>query len=295
MVTAVAIIGAGKIGQAIAAVLSKKPGVAIILWDADTTKVPGQKPLAAIIPEAQIVFVCTPSWATRSALSAIKPYLAKTAIIVSPCKGLEKDTGLRVDEVIAESLPGQPFGLLLGSMLADELLANQPGVAAIACVDETTARAMTDLFKGTALHVHPTKDIVGAAYAGVLKDVYAILIGVVGGLKYGDDVRGYMASEIINEMQSLICALGGHEDTCLSAPGAGDFLSTAYSPLSRNREFGEALITGAARPQTVEGVVALPLIVKKLGAKFTKYPLLTAVHAIVEEHADARATVEALL
>lgn len=295
MDTVVAIIGAGKIGQAIAAVVSKKAGIITELWDADTTKIPGQKPLAEIIPRASIVFVCTPSWATRGALTSIKPYLSKTAIIISPCKGLEKGTGARIDEVIATTLPTQPYGLLLGSMLADELLASQPGVAAIACADDTTTRAITELFHGTLLHIHPTNDIVGAAYAGVLKDIYAILIGVINGLKYKDDVRGYMASRVIDEMQALICALGGHEDTCLSAPGAGDFLSTAYSPLSRNREFGEALITGAERPKTVEGVVALPLIVKKLGEKLAKYPLLTVVHAIVEKQADARATVEALL
>ncbi len=295
MKTTVTIIGAGKIGQAIAAILKKKPDVEIALWDTDLTKVQNQQPLEKIIPTADIIFTCTPLAATRAVLVAIKNYLPKKAIIVSPCKGVEQETGLRIDEVIVDVVPGQCYALLLGSMLADEMMSGQPGVAALACSDETATRLIKELFSGTLLYLKPTADIVGAAYAGILKNIYAILFGVIHGLNYGDNAKGFIAAKIISEMQMLICLLGGHEDTCLSAPGAGDFLTTGYSPLSRNRQVGEAIITGKPYPQTSEGLLALPMIVKKMGAKMSKYPILTATNAIVLEHADPRTIIENLL
>jgi glycerol-3-phosphate dehydrogenase (NAD(P)+) len=290
----IVIIGAGKIGQAIAHSIEKKD-VSIFWWDTDPAKSQTLTPLSESIPKAEIVFLCPPSWAIREVLVEIKPFLSPNTILVSPSKGLEQKTGLRIDEVVEDVTPGQPFGFLLGSMLADEMMRNEPAVAAFASKSEIAQSKVVDLFKDTELFIHPTSDVCGAGYSAVVKNIYAILMGIVDGLGHGDNVKGFIASRAINEMQSLICALGGHEKTCGTAPGIGDFLTTAYSPLSRNRTVGRAIIKNEAFPRTAEGVVSLPILVSRLGDELSKYPLLKALSEIVNKETDPKEKILSLL
>lgn len=294
MKTRIVIIGAGKIGQAIGHIIEQKP-IELFWWDTqpDTNKT--LTPLTESIPTADIVFICTPSWALREVTRSITPLLSPDAILVCPSKGLEAQTGLTADAVIKEEAPGHRIGLLLGSMLADEMLRDEPAVAVFASASAEARAEISALFAGTQLFIHPSTDVIGAAYASVTKNVYAILMGAVDALGYGDNVKGYLASRALTEMQSLVCVLGGHQKTCAMAPGTGDFLTTAYSPLSRNRTTGRALIMKAPFPKTAEGIVALPLLCKKIESSLPEYPLLRALQAIIAGTSNPREEITALL
>lgn len=286
-------MGAGKIGSAIAYALHEKQLI-IDYWDIVPGKVKDQKPLEKVVPRADVVFLCTPSWSIREATSMIKPLLKPKAVIVSPSKGLEQKTGLRTDEIFKESLPEQPCALLLGSMLADEILNGGFGIGALACADKAATDTLVELFKDSLIRMHPTTDVAGAAWAGVLKNVYAMLMGIAHGLEYGDNVKGFLAARALREMRWLIEYFGGHDETCLSAAGAGDFLSTGYSPLSRNRQLGHAIVHHEEYPKTAEGIVALPLLLAKLGEEKKKYPALLALEAIVLNKANPRSSIDLL-
>lgn len=290
----IVIIGAGKIGQAIGHVIAQKP-VSLFWWDTQPDTNKPLTPLSSSIPNADIVFICTPSWALREVTKSIAPLLSPQTILVCPSKGLEAITGLTADAVIREEAPHNPVGLLLGSMLADEILKDEPAVAVFASASAPARTVLTDLFSGTRLFLHLTTDVIGAAYASVTKNVYAILMGAVDALGYGDNVKGYLASQALTEMQSLICILGGHKKTCSMAPGAGDFLTTAYSPLSRNRTTGQALINKSPFPKTAEGIVALPLLCKKVESSLGEYPLLRALRSIVAGNGDPKTQITTLL
>jgi len=290
----IAIIGAGKIGSAIGHALEVKP-VKIHLWDVEEGKVPDQKPLATVLRNAKVVFICTPSWAMRAALQEVAPHLDHDTIIVSPGKGLEQGTGKRTDEIAAEVARRHPFALLLGSMLSDEITTGKFGIGALACKDKKATVAIVELFSGTDIYLHPTTDTVGAAYAGVLKNVYAMLMGITHGLSHGDNIKGFLAARSLTEMHFLIQRFGGHDQTCLSAAGAGDFISTAYSPLSRNRQLGTALIERKPYPKTAEGIIALPLLVAKLGKEVSNYPVLMAIESMIMHAANPEETITKLL
>lgn len=59
------IIGAGEIGTALARVLAKRRHPACALWDKQRGKVPGQRPLAELVPPAKVAFLGVPSTAVR--------------------------------------------------------------------------------------------------------------------------------------------------------------------------------------------------------------------------------------
>lgn len=283
----IAIIGAGNIGQAIAHIL-KDGKTAIALWDKKPRKVPRQKPLASIIPAAQAVFLCVPSSAIAEAGEEVRPFLSRGAVIVSIAKGIEKRSGKTIDKLLSGTLPGQPVLLLSGPMLAAELLAGSGG-AAIAASKSASARALiADLFRKTELHVRTSKDVQGTAIAGVLKNIYALLLGALDGMGYGWNAKGLLAGEILNEMADILPLLGGSRETAHSPAGFGDLIATGMSPASRNHQVGSVLATGSKGPRASEGTASLPFITKRLGKRTKRFPLLVIAERLLKHPAKGR-------
>lgn len=288
----VVIIGAGEIGCALGAVLSRQ-GNAVTFWD--KIPVPNQRPLSEILPKASVVFFCTPSWAVRSAAVSCKKFLSKKAVLVCLSKGLEKNTGKTIDQVLSEVLPSHSSALLLGPMLAEELEQKQLGVTVIATKEKRVFTIISKLFSESMVRCEWEKDVRTAAILSVLKNVYALSLGIADGLAWGLNAKGWLAAQALREMDRIPPQLRGASKSATRTSGAGDFLATAFSPHSKNRAFGERLIKTGVCDLTSEGCVSLPMLVKRLGTAQKRFPLLTATSATVLKRGDAKRLFEALL
>jgi glycerol-3-phosphate dehydrogenase (NAD(P)+) len=255
--TRVVMLGAGKIGSAIGRTLAKN-GVRVAYWDALPGKVRGQKPLAEIVPRASGLFLCLPSWCLREAAQSVAPLLRRGAFVVSVSKGLERGTQLASDAVLHQVLPeGAPFVYLGGPLLADELLKGQPGVGVAASADPAALRKMRALFAGTRLKIETTDDVAGTVWSAILKNVYAIGLGMTEGLGWGANARGWFTAKAVAEAGGILEDLGGRRETFHDTAGVGDFVATGFSPHSRRamgqegesgfRERRPGLPAGAAR------------------------------------------------
>jgi glycerol-3-phosphate dehydrogenase (NAD(P)+) len=75
----------------------------------------------------------------------------------------------------------------------------------------------------------------------VLKNVYAIAVGIISGLEFGDNAIGMVAMTGIREMIKILTAHVGQTETFFGPAGVGDFCATAFSQQSRNRTLGMLL------------------------------------------------------
>ncbi len=273
----IVIIGAGEIGRAIDTILRKKE-IRAALWDKEASKMREQKPLAEIIPACDFVFLCVPSWAMREAIASIVLRLKRKAIVISLAKGIEEKTRKTTDELLEELLPPhQAFGILGGAMLAEELAKEMIGVGVIAAKETKVHSELKELFKNTNLQIEALDDVRGVALAGVLKNIYAIALGIADGLGWSGNQKGWLVSKAINEMTEIIQILGGKAEMVRGTAGLGDLVATGYSPYSRNRQVGDDLVrTGRCRLKS-EGLIALPSIVALLQNKRRNFPLLSAL------------------
>src|SRR5919204_5540757 len=126
-----AVIGAGNWGTTLAVVYARL-GHDVVLWDRDPARVramhesrenarylPGvQLPealrvtsdLAAAVPDCVLIVLAVPAQAVRAMVTQLRPYLPSgsrqggEAPVVIAAKGLELGTGLRMSEVVAQSL-----------------------------------------------------------------------------------------------------------------------------------------------------------------------------------------------
>ena len=274
----IAIIGYGELGRAIHRLLRIKTDLIIDVWD----KRDHESKLGGIVSSAEVVFVCVPSWCAREALENIKEHLSKKTLVVCLSKGIEEEMSKTIDRVLAEVFDwNQPFAILSGPMLAEELASNKKGFAVFASKRSKYFDAVSAVFSNTGLRIKYLRDLRGVALCGVLKNIYSLGLGICDGLNLGSNTKGELTLEAIKEMIEIVKYLGGKRESVLSEAGAADLIATAFSNFSRNREVGETLAKTGTCCLESEGYKSINSLINLLGKKYLEYPLLTAIKRIV--------------
>ena len=251
---------------------------------------------------ADVVVMAVASQGFRDTSAAIGSFLAPDVPVVSLTKGLERGTGKRMTEVLAEELPGRPHGVLTGPNLAKEILAGDAAASVVAMHDEETARNLQGVFATNLFRVYTNTDIVGCELGGALKNVIAIAVGMAVGLGTGDNTRAAVITRGLAELTRLGVAMGGDATTFAGLTGMGDLIATCMSPQSRNRTVGEELGKGRTiaeiveeMNQVAEGVKAAK-VVRELARKHQVFmPIAEQVYSICWEGTDPDFASESLL
>ncbi len=288
----IVIIGAGEIGQAIFYLLKNKKQA--FLCDKAKSRTQCSRPYAEIIPGAKLIFLCVPSTALRPVLSEIEPYINSKTSLVFLSKGVEGGTNHTVDEVCRDVFGRkQRFIVLHGPMLAVEMRNGQGG-AAVAATKSRKAFKILQEFVRDDLLLSCSKDVHGVAVAGVLKNIYALALGVADGLSWGENMKAVLASRAIEEMNLLIDLLGGKKRTVYSKAGVPDFLATAFSETSCNHTFGKELAKKGKSKKFAEGVLSLSSVLTVVGKNKNKLIVLSALEEVILKNKKAKIVFEKL-
>lgn len=277
------IIGQGPAGRALKHILdATKHQVSIECWDIDIKVCPLRKPLDEIIPKADMIFLCIPSWAIRAAAKDLGFLIKKNTGIVSVSKGLDRSTECTIDELLAEVFPRtKRIALLSGPMLAEEIMQNLPAAALIASPNVAFRKEVAKVFEKTHLLVETSDDVRGVALCGILKNVYAMGFGMSQAMHPGDNFRGMFAYACIAEMRDILDTLGADCETVCSFAGIGDLIATGFSKHSKNHTFGRSLVEKKKPDFASEGSVSVGPLAKRLGKRINSFPVFKTIHDIV--------------
>lgn len=287
----IVIIGQGPAGKAILKLLEHtKNNVSIECWDIDVKVCPNRKPLESIIPAADILFLCIPSWAIRVASNDLRQYIKPQTRIVSVSKGLDRSTEKTVGELLQEVFPkNKNIGLLSGPMLATELQDGKYGAGVIASPSKALQEDVREVFKKTPLFITTSTDIKGVALCGILKNIYSIGLGIAQSLHPGDNFRGMFAQQTLDEMTRIVKKLGGKPETVYSYAGVGDLIATGFSKHSKNHTYGKTIVETNAKPHfDSEGSISVGPLAKKLKATKKEFPIFITIHGIVLKGKDPK-------
>ncbi|MDO8470231.1 MAG: NAD(P)-dependent oxidoreductase [bacterium] len=281
----VGIIGYGRIGSAlerIAAAAHRR----VLTWDAAPGLSVTAPSLEAAVISADLLFLCVPSWSARTVAARVARILPAGAAVVSFAKGIEAETGLCMDEVLDAALGNSAtWGVAGGPMFAEELARGRSGFLVLGLPAQAGASARTaiprvrELFEGSNVHVDITKDAHGVALGGVLKNVYATLLGVAHGVDIGSNAFGALMLAAQAELIEVGVALGGKRATLAGLAGVGDFVATVSSAESRNRHTGECIASGEMASAPGEGCVSLAPFIERLTREGVGMPPLLATLA----------------
>ncbi|MGE3910758.1 MAG: NAD(P)H-dependent glycerol-3-phosphate dehydrogenase [Chloroflexota bacterium] len=322
----VAVLNAGGWGTALALSLARS-GHAVRLWtrraeQADLlartrineTYLPGVPLEPAILPTADLAeavdgcsaaVVVPISAALRDLAHRLGPILPDDALVVHGTKGLERETLLRLSQVIESELRPTHHGrvaALSGPTHAEEVGRGVPTAAVVACPDPASAEALQAIMTSPTFRIYTNTDLIGVELCGALKNVVALATGVGDGLGGGDNGRAALMTRSLAEIGRLVVAAGGRAETVAGLAGIGDLIATCTSRHSRNRRAGELIGQGwplervlAQTPQVVEGVPATRAALALARRFGVSMPIVEQAHAVLFEGRDPRDAMTELL
>ena len=234
--------------------------------------------LAEALAGTGLVLAAVPSHGLRSVVRRAAPSVEAGAVIVSATKGIEEGSLLRMSEVIGQELgPTHPVVVLSGPTFALEVARELPAAVVAASASPPAVTMVQDEFRGRALRVYASEDVVGVEIGGALKNVVAIAAGTVESLGLGQNALAALITRGLAEISRLAFALGGQRDTLAGLSGLGDLVLTCTGSLSRNRHVGIEL--GKGRP-LAEIVASMKMVAE--GVRTTDAALALGARSGVE-------------
>lgn len=219
--------------------------------------------------------------------------------MVSAVKGIVPDHYMIISDYLINRFGCDPDNMLVigGPCHAEEVALDRLSYLTIGCHDLAKSAAFADLLAGKRMRTITSSDVDGIEYGAVLKNVYAIMGGIINGMKGGDNFMAMMVCNAIREMARFIDAIAPmpHRDICRSAY-LGDLLVTAYSRFSRNHNFGSMIGKGYSvkaammeMAMVAEGYYGTKCI-HELNARGPRVemPILDCVYSILYEGASPR-------
>lgn len=220
-----------------------------------------------VLTDASLVFIAIPSVVVVEYLKGIEHLLPENAILVNLAKGFGCDDQI-ISACLAKHLPNQVCALK-GPSFAREIINNSPTAFTLASTNDEISRRIEPIFAETNIFIDTTSDLFGVEIISILKNIYAILIGIVDAHFNSPNLRFMMFTRAFNEMRNILIHFGGHEETMFNYCGIGDFGLTALNDLSRNRTLGLLIgkgffNEGIPNKVVLEGRIAMSIILKKL-------------------------------
>ncbi|AHG84727.1 Glycerol-3-phosphate dehydrogenase [NAD(P)+] [Bibersteinia trehalosi USDA-ARS-USMARC-189] len=263
----VTILGAGSYGTALAIALSRN-GHKTYLWGHNPQKMAQmavsrmnqeflpdipfpdaleiESDLAQAIAKSRDLLIVVPSHVFGDVLLQLKPFLSSEHRIIWATKGLERDTGRLLQEVVLQILgENYPLAVLSGPTFAKELAAGLPTAISLSSDNAQFADEMQQrIHCSKSFRVYINDDMVGAQLGGAIKNVIAIGAGISDGMGFGANARTALITRGIAEISRLGASLGANPATSMGMSGLGDLVLTCTDNQSRNRRFGLMLGQG---------------------------------------------------
>jgi len=192
------------------------------------------------IMSADMIFIAVPSHAVRAVCMGLRQvWGGEKKIIVNTAKGVEYPPFKRLSAVIGEVLGANARVVIMsGPNFASEIIRGLPTGTTIASKDSEALSVVKEVLHGERFIVQASDDVIGVELGGVLKNVYAIAMGICDALGVNENAYFFVLTEAFREMREIITRLGGKQESLFLSSGFGDLCLTSSSNKSRNRALG---------------------------------------------------------
>jgi glycerol-3-phosphate dehydrogenase (NAD(P)+) len=300
-------VGAGAIGTALGNLLAMKNDCRVILHSVEEDVVnsinndhlnPAYFPSIPLTPslkatqqnevlnEARIIFLAIPSGVVIDYLVSLKNFIHPDAILVNLAKGFGNEHR-NICETLRENF-SNPVCALKGPTFAREIINQLPTGFTLGFREDFVKDTLTDIFDKTTVHLDYTHDITGVEILSILKNIYAIVLGIVDAQFDSPNLRFLVLTKAFREMRKILLHFQGDEATLFRYCGYGDFTLTALNDLSRNRTLGLLIGKGFFSEQVshelvLEGKKAVIIFYEELSKSLRvedHFPLVAELYKI---------------
>ncbi len=279
---ALAVIGAGKWGEALFRAIKTKQEV--VITSRTKRNFEGFVDLEEALKREYLIIAV----ASQSLKQFLKTINLKNKKILVASKGIDKDNFKFINEIYEEYLPKENLAYIGGPSFAKEVIEYKPTALVIASYNLSLAKEFSEFFPSF-IKTYIDNDVIGVEIAGAYKNVIAIASGICAGLNLGENAKASLLARGLVEMDRFGEMFGAKKETFLGLGGSGDLFLTANSILSRNYRVGLGLSKGkkldnilSELGEVAEGVYTTQAIYH-LSKKFGIYtPIANEVYKILQ-------------
>ena len=322
----IAVVGTGAWGTTLAAMLAGA-GREVSLWARSTEEAVTLKASrenirflpGVILPESlaitssleqaldscAMLMLVVPAQTMRENAQRVRPHVRGDTIVLSAAKGLERETGLRMSEVIAEELGREvheSICVLSGPNLSREIAAGLPSGTVIASMKDEVAEFARDVVMTSRFRVYTHDDLIGVELAGALKNIIALGAGAADQLGYGENAKAIFMTRGLAEITRLGVAAGANPLTFSGLAGVGDLVCTCASRHSRNHYVGGELAKGRSLEEVersmrmvAEGVNTTRAAMKLARSYGVEMPITERIYQVLFEGKDIQEAIREML
>ena len=268
----------------------------------DTSVIAPSDDLDTVVRDADIVILATPSAYLKDFLAPLTVSL-KDKFVVSAIKGIVPGDYQTVVEYIHDryGLSYRQIGLFTGPSHAEEVSRGKLSYLTVVCTDPENAHLIGSRFAGPNIRLSYSTDLYGIEYAAILKNIYALAVGMAVGLGYGDNFLAVLIANSAGEMARFLEESYPDRRDTLGSAYLGDLLVTCYSTYSRNRRLGLLIghgctVKSALNEMTMvaEGYFAADCIRHINFRHQVEMPIAEMVYRVLYEKGSARKLMQEL-
>ena len=268
----------------------------------DTSKINFSCDINHVIEQSDVLILAIPSPYVKLSLDDITVDMSSKKVI-SAVKGMIADGNIRVTEYLHQqfNIPTNQIGIVAGPCHAEEIALERLSYLTIGCTDIEQSQQWCDMMTTKYVHTTPSNDVIGLEFSSVMKNIYAIAMGMCKSLHYGDNFLAVLLTNAMHEIMRFADATSDIPRDIIHSGYLGDVLVTAYSNFSRNRQFGQMIGMGysvkAAQTEMemvaegYYGTKAIHLLNKQLGVDI---PIAEAMYQILYKRKSPKMAIKEL-
>jgi glycerol-3-phosphate dehydrogenase (NAD(P)+) len=257
-----------------------------------------------VVRDADIVFLAMPSAFFKKFLEPLTESIA-SKIVVSAVKGIIPGDYLTIVEHMNRyyDIPMENLAVVTGPSHAEEVGQCQLSYLTVASESVENAETVRNLLANEYFRCSLSTDVLGVEAAAIMKNIYAVAVGIAVGLRYGDNFLAVLIAGCAAEMKRFIDeAIQVENRDINSAAYMGDLLVTCYSPLSRNRRLGTLMGKGCSvksalneMTMVAEGYYAAECIRLSSMRRNIEMPIADMVWSVLYNNVSAREAMNNLI
>ena len=196
--------------------------------------------LNEVVRRSDIIFLITPANYLKNYLSGLEVSL-HDKFFVSAIKGIVPDENLLVTNYLKQQygLCDGQLAFMSGPTHAEEVSHNRLTHLTISCADLDNARVVGEKIKTNFLRLSFSQEMVYLENISILKNIYAVVVGMAIGLGYGDNFLAVLVANCAGEMHRFLdSAFSPSKVDRIPSSFMGDLLVSCYSIHGRNRRLG---------------------------------------------------------
>ncbi len=241
--------------------------------------------------QADQINVSVPAQHFRKLAFELSAYDLRDTDLVLCMKGLETGSGKRLSTVcMEEGIKARSISAWVGPGHPQDFVKGVPGCMLVVSEDDKASSRITSRMGSPLVRMYRSTDMTGCEIGAAAKNVVGIAAGMLDGM-HMSGLKGALMARAPQEVARLVKACGGDWRSVYGLSHLGDYEATLFSPFSRNRGYGEALVRGEELEGLAEGVPTSRAMLSLAGQYQVELPITSMVRHIIEKKIDLKTAI----